>query len=76
MAMALTGDTATQKETFDVPVIARGTFLGGHQWSGKEADVLTGQTQRADRHTAGEGMRAVVRWTASAEPVGEGWTGQ
>lgn len=29
MAMALTGDTATQKEAFDVPVIAGGTFLGG-----------------------------------------------
>lgn len=39
MAMALTGDAATQKETFDVPVVARGAFLGtgGHQQSGKEA---------------------------------------
>lgn len=38
--MALTGDATTQKETFDVPVVARGTFLecgGGHRWSGKEA---------------------------------------
>lgn len=30
MAVALTEDAATQKETFDVPVIARGTFL----WEG------------------------------------------
>lgn len=28
MAVALTGDTATQEETFDVPVVARGTILG------------------------------------------------
>ena len=29
--MALTGDAATQEETFDVTVMARGTFLGGNQ---------------------------------------------
>lgn len=28
VAVALTGDAATQEETFDIPVIARGTFLG------------------------------------------------
>lgn len=28
MTMALAGDTSAQEETFDVPVIARGTFLG------------------------------------------------
>lgn len=43
MAMALTGDTATQEETFDVPVVARGTFLGQrHPWSGKEAGPARG----------------------------------
>ena len=31
MAVALTGDAATQEETFDVPVIARGTLL---EWVG------------------------------------------
>lgn len=35
--MALTGDTATQEETFDVPVVARGTFLGQrHPSSGRK----------------------------------------
>lgn len=52
MAVALTGDAATQKETFDVPVVARGTFLGEHRWSGKEA---------------GQGPRSQVRFRPAVD---------
>lgn len=48
MAVALTGDAATQKETFDVPVVARGTFLEGAlgvREGGGAGAMLTGQIQ-------------------------------
>lgn len=45
MAVALTGDAATQEETFDVPVIARGTLL---EWVG-----IGGQGRRQGQPDAG-----------------------
>lgn len=50
--MALTGDAATQKETFDVPVVARGTFLGGGGIGGQERR-LTGQIQTSGGRGSG-----------------------
>lgn len=46
MAVALTGDAATQEETFDVPVIARGTLL---EWVG-----TGGQGRRQGQPDAGQ----------------------
>lgn len=75
MAVALTGDAATQKETFDVPVIAGGTFL----WRGisdQDRPPPRDHTHRPDSDREGTDARRVrAGGVWSGEPVGRGECG-
>lgn len=66
--MALTRDTATQEETFDVPIIAGGTFLWdsmGHQRSGRrqgQPDVGAEQEPCSQIRPSGILALALTAW--------------